>query len=287
LRTDHYTQIFQDAAAVEKYEHVVYAPDSYSSAVNRRQRAFLRGLVKREFPYRRPVQHDFACGTGRAIRLLHGLVRAAHGYDTSAAMLAKAGEVGAFAELHRIEAEGPVPTPVRSDGPTIVTIFRLLLNIGDEVRERAIAFAAQALPHQDSGLLVVENHGNRESLRHLRHRHKAGQAWFAELSHADVEALLSRHGFTLVQCRGFALFPQGWYDRPWLRPFVRVVDDVCGRLGWLHRYAVTVVYVARRRYPATARPAETTAVSPANLTPAAETAAVSPAVPAQSHAQPR
>jgi predicted TPR repeat methyltransferase len=250
MRTDHYTKIFEDAAAVEKYEHVVYAPDSWSSAVNRRQRAFLRGLVRREFPYRRPVQHDFACGTGRAVRLLQGLVRAAHGYDTSAAMLAKAGEVGAYAELHRVAADGPVPEPAVMTGPAIVTVFRLLLNVGDDVRDRAVAFAAQVLPHRDAGLLVVENHGNRSSLRHLRHRGKAGSDWFAELSHDEVADLLARHGFEVVRRRGFAMFPQGWYDRPWLRPAVRLVDDACVRVGWLHRYAVTVLYVARRTYPA-------------------------------------
>jgi predicted TPR repeat methyltransferase len=252
LRTDQYTEVFRDAAAVEKYEHVVYAPDSYASAVNRRQRAFLRGLIRREFPYRRPVQHDFACGTGRAIRLLQGMVRAAHGYDTSDAMLAKADEVGACAQLHRIDADGPPPAPEPTGGPALVTIFRLLLNVGDDVRDRALAFAAQALPDRDAGLLVLENHGNRESLRHLRHRRKAGR-WFAELSHDEVEALLTRHGFTLVECRGFAMFPQGWYAPAALRPFVRVVDDLCARLGWLgrlHRHAVTVLYVARRVYPA-------------------------------------
>jgi predicted TPR repeat methyltransferase len=249
LRTDHYARIFEDPAAVEKYENVVYAPDSYSSAVNRRQRAYLRGLVKREFPYRRPVQHDFACGTGRAVRLLHGLVRAAHGYDTSTAMLAKAAEIGAHATLHRIEADGPVPAPASTDGPTIVTVFRLLLNVDDRVRERAVAFAAQALPHRDSGLLVVENHGNRDSLRHLRHRRKSRRHWFAELSHDEVTALLERYGFAVERSRGFALFPQGWYDRAWLRPFVRLIDDVCSRLGLFDAYAVTVLYVARRSYP--------------------------------------
>jgi predicted TPR repeat methyltransferase len=249
LRTD-YTQVFQDAEAVEKYEHVVYAPDSYSSAVSRRQQAFLRTLVRRTFPYRRPVQHDFACGTGRAIRLLHGLVRAAHGYDTSAAMLAKAGEVGAYAELHQIAADGPVPAPVTTDGPALVTIFRLLLNVDESVRDRAIAFAARALPHYDSGLLVVENHGNRRSLRHLRHRRRSGERWYAELSHEEVAALLARHGFAVVQRRGFSMFPQGWYGRRWLRPVVRLVDDVCSRWGGLSGYAVTVLYVARRSYPA-------------------------------------
>jgi SAM-dependent methyltransferase len=245
LRTD-YTRVFQDAAAVEKYEHVVYAPDSYSSAVSRRQRAYLRWLVRRAFPYRRPVQHDFACGTGRAIRLLQGMVRGAHGYDTSAAMLAKAGEVGAHADLHLVDPDGPVPQPVASDGPTIVTIFRLLLNVDDEVRDRAIAFAARALPDHDSGLLVVENHGNRRSLRHLRHRRNAGQQWFAELSHDEVEALLARHGFAIVHRRGFSLFPQGWYARRWLRPIVRLVDDACSRSALLSEFAVTVLYVARR-----------------------------------------
>ncbi|HYN92628.1 MAG TPA: class I SAM-dependent methyltransferase [Pilimelia sp.] len=253
LRTD-YTEVFQDTDAVEKYEHVVYAPDSYSSAVSRRQHAFLRGLAKRAFPYRRPVQHDFACGTGRAIRLLHGLVRTAHGYDTSAAMLAKAGEVGAYAELHHIAPDGPLPAPAESDGPAIVTIFRLLLNVGDDVRDRAIAFAARALPHYDAGLLVVENHGNRSSLRHLRHRRRAGQGWYAELSHEQVATLLARHGFTVVERRGFAMFPQGWYGRRWLRPAARAVDDVCSRLGWFSGYAVTVLYVARRTRPAPAQP---------------------------------
>lgn len=242
----HYTQIFQDAAAVEKYEHVVYAPDSYSSAVNRRQRAFLRGLVRREFPYRRPVQHDFACGTGRAIRLLSGLVRAAHGYDTSPAMLAKAAEIGSSAALHRIDADGPMPSPVPTPGPTVVTIFRLLLNVDDQVRDRAVSFAAQALPHSEAGLLVVENHGNRQSIRHLRHRRKAGRNWFAELSHDEVAALLARHGFRVVQRRGCALLSQGCYERWWLRPLARLIDDVIARLGWLNRYAVTVLYVARR-----------------------------------------
>jgi predicted TPR repeat methyltransferase len=248
MRTD-YTQIFQDAAAVEKYEHIVYAPDSYWSAINQRQRKYLRGLARRAFPYRRPVQHDFACGTGRAIRILHGLVRGAHGYDTSAAMLAKAAEVGAYARMHQVEESGPTPTPVPTDSPALVTVFRLLLNVEDSVRERAIAFAAKTLPHYDAGLLVVENHGNAHSLRHLRHRHHGGKPWFAELTHDEVAALLDRHGFTIVEQRGFALLTQGWYGKRWLRPIAHFLDDVASRSGIIGRFAVNVLYVARRTRP--------------------------------------
>jgi predicted TPR repeat methyltransferase len=245
LTTD-YTEVFQDAAAVEKYENVVYAPDSYASAINRRQRAYLRRLARRAFGKGQPVQHDFACGTGRAIRILHGLVRAAHGYDTSTAMMAKAADVGSRATFHRVEPDGPVPSPVTDGGPAIVTMFRLLLNVSDEVRERAIAFAARALPDAGAGLLVVENHGNARSLRHLGARRYAGRRWFAELSHARVNELLRRHGFELVRRRGFSMLTQSWYDRGWLRPFAKVVDEVLVRVPGMDRYAVNVLYVARR-----------------------------------------
>jgi predicted TPR repeat methyltransferase len=245
MRTD-YADIFQNSAAVEKYERVVYAPDSYSTAVSARQRAYLRRLVRREFTERRPVQHDFACGTGRAIRLLHGVVRAAHGYDASAAMLAKARDTGVYAKLHQIPDAGPLPEPATVDGPALVTVFRLLLNAPPDVRDRAIQFAANVLPHPGSGLLVVENHGNRSSLRHLRHRRNKSNAWFAELEHEEVERLLARHGFEIVERRGFAVCPSGAYRKGWIRPLARRIDNSAARTPRLANVCTDVLYMARR-----------------------------------------
>jgi predicted TPR repeat methyltransferase len=245
MRTD-YADIFQNNAAVDKYERVVYAPDTYSAAVSARQRAYLRRLVRREFTERRPVQHDFACGTGRAIRLLHGVVRAAHGYDASAAMLAKARDTGVYAKLHQIPDAGPLPEPATLDGPALVTVFRLLLNAPPHVRDRAIEFAANVLPHTGSGLLVVENHGNRSSLRHLRHRRHKSNAWFAELEHEEVERLLARHGFEIVERRGFAVCPAGAYRKGWIRPIARRIDNVAARTPRLANVCTDVLYTARR-----------------------------------------
>src|SRR4029453_3162955 len=125
----------------------------------------LRTLVRREFGPLAPVQHDFACGTGRAIRILHGLVREAHGYDTSAEMMAKAAEVGSRATWHQVAADGPGPHPEPAGYPAFVPMFRLWLNVDEAIRDRAMAFAAKALPDFESGILVVENHGNAGSLR--------------------------------------------------------------------------------------------------------------------------
>jgi SAM-dependent methyltransferase len=249
MRAD-YGQVFRDVAAVDKYERVVYAPDSYASAVNARQRRYLRRLVVRAFPDRRPVQHDFACGTGRGVKLLRGLVREAHGYDPSPAMLDRARASEVPARWHEIAADGPVPDPSTVDGPAIVTVFRLLLNVSDEVRDRAVAFGARVLPDAGAGLLVLENHGNASSLRHLRRRRHADDPWYAELSHDEVAHLLGRHGFTLVGWHGCAVFPKGWYRIP----LVGRLDDLLCRLGWLTRYATDVLYVARRTTSCAASP---------------------------------
>jgi SAM-dependent methyltransferase len=245
MRAD-YARIFQDEDAVERYERMVYAPATYPSAVNARQRAYLRELSRRAFPHRRPVQHDFACGTGRALRLLHGAVRAAHGYDTSAAMLARARGARVRAELHEIAEDGPLPVPATTDGPALVTVFRLLLNVPVEVRDRATGFAASVLPDPTSGLLVVENHGNRTSLRHLGRGRHADDSWFAELSHAEVRRLLARYGFEIVERRGFAICPPGAYRKRWLRPLAQWVDDLAANVPWLAGVCTNVLYVARR-----------------------------------------
>jgi hypothetical protein len=237
-----YTKVFQDTGAVEKYESVTYAPNSYASQINDRQRDYLRTLVRREFGPMAPVQHDFACGTGRAIRTLHGLVREAHGYDTSAEMMTKAAEVGSRAEWHQVPMDGPVPSPVPAGYPAIVTMFRLLLNVDEEIRDRAMAFAAKALPSFDSGILVVENHGNAGSLRHLRARRHRGERWFAELSHEEVEKLLARHGFEVTERRGFSMITPSLHDRS----IARAADAAMRRLPGADTYAVNVLYTARR-----------------------------------------
>ena len=111
------------------------------------------GWSTREFGHAAPVQHDFACGTGRAIRTLHGLVRDAHGYDTSAEMMAKAAEVGSQARAGtRCRRTARCRSPVPAGRPAIVTMFRLLLNVrrrrprpGDRVRR------ARRCPSADSG----------------------------------------------------------------------------------------------------------------------------------------
>lgn len=195
-------EIAFEPTPVRKREREAPSGHRYAAAVNRRQRAYLRGLAWRAFPVRRPVQHDFG-GGGRGIRLMQGMVRWAHGYDQS-----------------------PVPEPASTDLPAVVTAFGRPGLPEPANRERAVAFAARVLPYYSSGLLIVENH--------------------RECRPDEIVGLLDRHGFAVVEWRGFALLPPRWYRPRWLRPVARLVDDAACRMPPLHRWARAILYVARR-----------------------------------------
>lgn len=244
MRTD-YTEVFRDSAAVDKYADETYASGSFSSIVSERQRQWLRGFITEAFDDA-PEHHDFACGTGRVARMLDGLVRGSHGYDTSDAMLTKARALGTPGTLHVIGETGSLPTS--DTRPVLVTMFRLLLNVSGEVRDRAMEFAAGMLPDPDSGLLVCENHGNSRSIRHLRKALGPGETdWFNELSKSDVEELFDRHGFDLVTTQGFTLLTQGFYRHAPLKWVAPGVDGLLARTRLGTALATDVIYVARRR----------------------------------------
>jgi hypothetical protein len=114
--------------------------------------------------------------------------------------------------------------------------------VDETVRDRALAFAAKVLPTVDSGVLVVENHGNAGSLRHLRARRHRGERWFAELSHEQVADLLGRHGFQVIERRGFSMLTPSLHEHG----IARAADAALRRLPGSDTYAVNVLYTARR-----------------------------------------
>ncbi|WP_030157695.1 hypothetical protein [Glycomyces sp. NRRL B-16210] len=239
-----YTEVFQDPTAVEKYAERTYAPGTFSSIVSNRQAGWLRGFVPNAFG-RPPTHHDFACGTGRVSRMLAGLVAVSHGYDTSEAMLRKGRELGTPGHAHLVEPGLAVPEtdPGR---PALVTAFRFVLNVDVHLRDQLMDFASMALPDAEAGLLLVENHGNATSLRHLRRTFGRldTSTWFQELSHEEMRDLFARHGFDLVGVQGFTLFTQGCYRGPW-GVLSKAVDGALA--SPMSKWATDVVYIARRR----------------------------------------
>jgi hypothetical protein len=159
-------------------------------------------------------------------------------------MLAAASRKGLPAQLHLVQAR---PTPVSLDGPRgrplLVTMFRLLLNAPDDVRRNSLRFAADLLRQRDHAVLVVNNHGNRWSLRSLRRlRPRAGEDWFHSLSTRDVRRLAEEHGLAVRRGYGFGLVPRRLHATG-ARGLARRVDRWAAGQRWLAPVSIDIVYV--------------------------------------------
>jgi SAM-dependent methyltransferase len=240
-----YSDQFRSRSAAERYDDELYAHGSFDEHLGALQAAWLRETVDRRFS-RPPIHLDFACGTGRMIAALSEVTGETHGYDVSAEMLSLGREKGLNASFHQItEGSDPPGLPDLADRAVVVTIFRLLLNVDEAVRDSAVQFAASALGAAEGGIVILNNHGNRRSLRELsRIRRRRGGEWFNSLSDREVRILLARHGLRVVERYGVGVFPPSTYRVPGVAPLARRLNAATAGARPLAGVSVDVTYVA-------------------------------------------
>jgi len=248
-RASGYRDRFAEDAAAERYERVVYAPRSHSSAIWEQQKRLLADLIRRQRRAGRPTSVlDFACGTGRVLQLAEGLADESVGVDVSPAMLAVARRRCPRSTL--VQGDLLHDRPLGSRRFDVVTAFRFFLNVEPDLRVPALRALSRHLA--DDGVLVANVHGHRRSLRHpvvaVRRRwprpgnepemlNEMGADEFAELCHAAGLTVEARHGFGVC--------PPPLYRSP-LQPVVRRLDERLAD-GRLARFGgVDLVFVCRR-----------------------------------------
>lgn len=248
--SEEYTRFFYASDNADAYDRVVYNPNSYDSFISRQQIAWLRDFVSAEFGNRPPIHHDFACGTGRIVEALSGHVLESHGYDTSSSMLERARQKSPSARFHLIGQDQSAEVPPGAiEGKVLVTMFRLLLNASPQARASGLAFAAQVLrAAADTGVLILNNHGNKWSLRQLASlRRYRKDAWFHALSSGEVQRLAKAYGLEIVNAQGFGVTPRSLHNHRLTRRMAERMDMWAQRVPWLTCVSIDVVYVIRAR----------------------------------------
>ncbi|MEN3357484.1 MAG: hypothetical protein V7637_1466 [Mycobacteriales bacterium] len=191
---------------------------------------------------------DYACGTGRVLAVLADRYPLAHGWDSSAAMLRVCQAAVPTARLRLVDLADPTagrPPPGRFD---VITVFRLLLNL--EPDRRAVILRALVDRLADGGLLVVENHGNRRSLRHLALPLRRRPAGFAnELTDRQMRALLADAGLDVLARAGFGWLPERLHRSGRTGLLARRVDGLLQAGTRSPVLAIRVLYLARRSPP--------------------------------------
>ncbi len=191
---------------------------------------------------------DFACGTGRILQVGASFFDDAVGLDVSGPMTDVAREKVPGA---RVVVADVLAGPVDVGTFDVVSLFRFLLRAGD-LRDDILTWIRGAI--NDDGMLIVNNHRNAYSIRGIAYRigHKIHPDGFENelLTDRQVEALLLRHGFEVVEEYGFASVPsfRGRLLMP--RRLLLAIERRMAGNGRLTKFAKNRIYICRPVTPA-------------------------------------
>jgi SAM-dependent methyltransferase len=202
-----YSETFQAPQKVAEYDDIIFAPDSFDSYVWSIQRQRLKTILEQAAASttQRLRSLDFACGTGRILEVLEQY-SAPVGIDVSAEMLRRALTRAAFSELRCGELTRVVP----ENDWDVITAFRFFLNTEPEMRvEMMSALASRLKP--DTGRLIFNVHGNRNSLRHVTlawHRARGLPGPINDLSRNQIALMTKNAGLKILSWSATGFFPQ-------------------------------------------------------------------------------
>lgn len=186
---------------------------------------------------------DFACGTGRILAVGAVTFRDTTGIDVSEAMSAVARKKVPNAQILQADV---LTEPVDVGTFDVVTLFRFLLRAG-ELRDEILGWLRGVI--RDDGTLIVNNHRNAHSVRGMAYRlgHRIRRDGFENdlLTDRQVEAMLRRHGFEVVEEFGFGSVPsfRGHLILP--RGMLLAIERRLSGSGWLTKFAKNRIYVCR------------------------------------------
>jgi SAM-dependent methyltransferase len=176
--------------------------DTFSAEVNP-YRAMVWRLEQRaldmvlgEYLPAAPRTHlDFACGTGRILEFFAARVAQSTGVDVSNSMMEVAKRTAPNAEL--IEADLTQRDVLGERRFDLITAFRFFPNAERELREGV--FRALARHLAPTGVLLFNNHKNRNSLRGRLSRLRGRGSPVGTMTHAEVEELLPLAGLRVLR----------------------------------------------------------------------------------------
>lgn len=188
---------------------------------------------------------DFACGTGRILKVGHKVFDHAEGIDISASMLSYAKQRVPQAHFHCLDVTSANSGANEIGKFDCVTMFRFLRNAEPELRVAVLQWLAE---HMDEGaILIVNNHGNTSSILGCVQRLAF---WLPNearnlLSRQQTFDLLADAGFSVESWDGYRILPSV-FGRPVLgRRLQAWAERLCRKLG-LARFGGELVIVARR-----------------------------------------
>jgi len=243
--TNSYRQSHTQTGHGQMYDTALYAAGAYDAEIWRLEQPVLSGILRRHFPDGIPDLLDFACGTGRILSFVRPAAASATGVDVSEAMIREARTKVKDARLILGDVTtDPTVLPAGTDFDC-VTCFRFFLNAEPALRDAGVRAVAGVL--RRDGKFVFNNHGNRTSLLRLvvGIRKLLGMETQNVLACRELEALVERHGFRVIETHSVCFMPR-IVARLLPRGLWTFVERTLGGIAFLRRFGIYQIHVAER-----------------------------------------
>lgn len=202
---------------------------------------------------------DFACGTGRLSSLFENFSDEAIGIDVSEPMLNIARKKLKKTNLinYDLFSESPPPIMLIDENGSengfkkfeLITAFRFFPNAEDELKEKALHKLFDLL--SPGGILIINNHGNYNSLDQKILRLFKRDAGFYGMTDDEMENLISKSEFRVKQRYKFGLLPLQSFPRlnKLIPPaIIEVTEKFLTRFGVFKNSMRLCIYVLEKPY---------------------------------------
>lgn len=214
----------------------------YRAMLWRLEQRALKEIVRRHLVPGKIALLDFACGTGRILGHLAEDVQSATGVDVSSSMMEVARKVAPRAEL--IEADLTETDVLGERSFDLITAFRFFPNAEPELRRAIFQVLSRHLAPQ--GVLVFNNHKNRNSLRGRFVRLFGRGGARGTMTHAEVEALMLQTGLRIVEAVPLGTVPASDKRLPLPVSLLEQVERRLSRVPVLAPISQNIIYVCAR-----------------------------------------
>jgi SAM-dependent methyltransferase len=222
--------------------------DTFTPEVNphramlwRLEQGVLDGIVSHHLQAEKVAHLDFACGTGRVLGHFRDRFASATGVDVAPSMMAVAREVAPGAEL--VEADLTQRDVLGQRRFDLITAFRFFPNAEPELRRAVIGVLARHLAPR--GVLVFNNHKNRNSIRSRVARLLGRASSEPTMTDAEVRALVTQAGLRVVESIPLASLPFSDNHLILPIPLLEMLERGASRLP-VAGIAQDVIYVCAR-----------------------------------------
>ena len=204
-----YREAFQDSTRATAYEEGLFSADSYAALLWTVERDFLQRFVARFAASITGVDYlDFACGTGRVLSFMEGLVDTARGIEIAAPMLEFARAKVKRAEL--VQADITAPGTEIEGQYDLITSFRFFLNAEPALRLAVMRGLAARLRNDSSRLIFniqASTPGHKSLVRVVRRSEggRDGSPGYNVMSQRAVERLVQEAGLNIEEQYGYDL----------------------------------------------------------------------------------